>query len=518
MRLSFGSLTIRHKLLGLSLIGLTLVLCIGTTGYFTVNRLNVASEAITVSGSALKHQLQADMMHDALRADVLAALLASTKASAATQQKDIQTDLDEHAGTFREAMKALEALPLDDKVREATTRIRPALDAYIDQALKVSKLAFTDATAAESHHPAFMTAFKTLEEEMSTLSDLIETGAQATQAHSEAMAGTARQIMVTAALLSGVVLLALGTLVGRSIVVPIQRAVQVAETVAAGDLTTHIDISSRDETGQLLTALQRMNNNLAQVVSTVRRASDNIATGSGEIASGNHELSQRTEEQASNLQQTAASMEQITSTVKHNADTVRQATTLAGTASEAATKGGNVVSQVVHTMNEITESSRKIGDIIGVIDGIAFQTNILALNAAVEAARAGEQGRGFAVVASEVRSLAQRSAEAAKEIKILIKASAERVEAGSRLVVDAGDAMTDIVRQVQNVNSLIAEIGHATNEQSTGLSQVNDAVAQLDHMTQQNAALVEEAAAASTSLKHQAGDLVEAVATFKIAA
>jgi methyl-accepting chemotaxis protein len=361
-----------------------------------------------------------------------------------------------------------------------------------------------------------MTSFKTLEDGMGQLSDLIEASAAATQASSEDISTTAHQVMVGAALMSAVVLMVLGTLVSRSIVRPIQRAVRVAETVASGDLTTHVEIVTRDETGQLLAALQRMNASLVSVVSTVRLSSDSIAHGSSEIASGNHDLSQRTEEQASNLQQTAASMEQITGTIKHNADTVRQATTLAGSASQAATHGGDVMDQVISTMVDITTASHKIGEIIGVIDGIAFQTNILALNAAVEAARAGEQGRGFAVVAAEVRTLAQRSAQAAKEIKTLIQGSAEKVETGSRLVEEAGRSMTDIVQQVQNVNGLIAEIGHATQEQTSGLSQVNDAVAQLDHMTQQNAALVEEAAAASTSLQHQAGQLVAAVAVFKI--
>ena len=323
-------------------------------------------------------------------------------------------------------------------------------------------------------------------------------------------------MLIIAAVIGATVAVAAAWGTTRSITRPINQAVQVARTVAAGDLTSRIDVTCKDETGQLLEALKAMNGNLVNIVSQVRQSSDSIATGSGQIATGNQDLSQRTEEQASNLQQTAASMEQLTSTVKNNADAARQATQLATSASEVAARGGTVVGQVVGTMEQITSASKKISDIIGVIDGIAFQTNILALNAAVEAARAGEQGRGFAVVASEVRSLAQRSAEAAKEIKQLINASVQTVEAGSRLVAEAGNTMGDIVSQVERVTDLVSEISAATLEQSTGISQVSDAVTQLDQVTQQNAALVEESAAAAESLKHQAHQLVQAVASFKL--
>jgi methyl-accepting chemotaxis protein len=288
--------------------------------------------------------------------------------------------------------------------------------------------------------------------------------------------------------------------------------------VASGDLSSHIHSRHHDETGQLLAALKRMNESLVDMVGRVRNASDSIATGSTQIATGNADLSQRTEEQASNLQQTAASMEELTATVKHNADTARQAEQLATSASTVAEQGGTMVGQVVSTMGDISASSKKIADIIGVIDGIAFQTNILALNAAVEAARAGEQGRGFAVVAGEVRALAQRSAQAAKEIKTLIAESVEKVDNGTRLVGDAGQTMEDIVAQVKRVSDLIGEISHSSIEQSTGIGQIGQAVTQLDQVTQQNAALVEESAAAAESLKHQAGQLAELVAVFKLAA
>ena len=294
-------------------------------------------------------------------------------------------------------------------------------------------------------------------------------------------------------------------------------ATHIAKEIATGNLG--VDVRTREgDSSSLLVAMKNMRDNLASLVGQVRLSSDSIATGSSQIAMGNADLSQRTEEQASSLQQTAASMEQISGTVQQSADTARQATQLATSASSVAEKGGLVVNRVVSTMEDISASSKKIGDIIGVIDGIAFQTNILALNAAVEAARAGEQGRGFAVVAGEVRNLAQRSAEAAREIKSLINASVEKVEAGSQLVGDAGATMADIVTQVRRVADLIGEISAATQEQTSGIGEVSTAVGQLDQVTQQNAALVEESAAAAESLKQQAISLVDAVSVFRLAA
>jgi methyl-accepting chemotaxis protein len=302
----------------------------------------------------------------------------------------------------------------------------------------------------------------------------------------------------------------------RSITRPMKEAVKIAQTVAAGDLTSRIDVNTTDETGQLLQALKEMNDSLVRIVDQVRTGTETIASASSQIASGNLDLSSRTEEQASSLEETASSMEELTSAVKQNADNARQANSLATSASDVASNGGVVVAKVVETMSGINESAKKIVDIISVIDGIAFQTNILALNAAVEAARAGEQGRGFAVVASEVRNLAQRSAGAAKEIKALISDSVEKVDAGAKLVDQAGATMHEIVESVKRVTDIMADITAASNEQATGIEQVNQAITQMDDVTQQNAALVEQAAAAAQSLQDQAGSLTHAVSVFKL--
>ena len=333
---------------------------------------------------------------------------------------------------------------------------------------------------------------------------------------SAAIYATARTAVIALALAALALGVGAALVIGRSVVKPIQQAVEIAGTVADGDLSARIAARGKDEAARLLRELQRMQANLSQVVSGVGRNAEGVATASAQIAQGNQDLSSRTEEQASALQQTAATMEQLGTTVRNNAANAMQANQLAQGASAFASQGGEVVSKVVSTMQGINDSSRKIGDIIGVIDGIAFQTNILALNAAVEAARAGEQGRGFAVVASEVRSLAQRSAEAAKEIKHLIGRSVEQVEQGTLLVDEAGKTMGEIVGSIRRVSDIVAEIASASAEQSSGVQQVGLAVSQMDQATQQNAALVEESAAAAESLKGQAQQLVQSVAVFKL--
>ncbi|MBQ5966014.1 methyl-accepting chemotaxis protein [Massilia sp. ZL223] len=346
---------------------------------------------------------------------------------------------------------------------------------------------------------------------------------KAMSSHSAASAALADEVSERATFLSDLFMLlgtavavVAGVLVSRSITRPLDEAVEAAKSVAAGDLRTQITIRSDDETGQLLLALKEMSSSLNRIVHEVRGGAETIALASSEIARGNLDLSGRTESQAGALEETASSMEELTSTVQHNADNARQASQLAVSAVDVATRGGKVVEQVVGTMASIDASSRKIVDIIGVIDGIAFQTNILALNAAVEAARAGEQGRGFAVVASEVRNLAQRSATAAKEIKTLIGASSECVEAGNRLAGEAGATMSEIVASVRQVMDIIGEISAASQEQRAGIAQVNQAIGEMDAATQQNAALVEEAAAAAQSLREQTVALTGVVSVFRL--
>ncbi|KNE29252.1 methyl-accepting chemotaxis protein [Achromobacter spanius] len=325
-----------------------------------------------------------------------------------------------------------------------------------------------------------------------------------------------RAVMIILAVAGVVIGMLLGWLVTRGIVRPLEQAVKAARQVAAGDLTTNIQVATRDETGELMAALKAMNDSLGRIVADVRDGCESIASASSQIAQGNSDLSQRTEEQASSLEETAASMEELTSTVQQNANNASEADRLVTQASTVAVRGGEVVDGVVQTMSAISDSSRRIADITGVIDGIAFQTNILALNAAVEAARAGEQGRGFAVVAGEVRTLAQRSAVAAKEIKALIDESAARVEGGTRQVDEAGRTMRELVDSVRQVAVLVRDIASASEEQSAGIGQVNQAVSQMDAVTQQNAALVEEAAAAAASMQEQAGRLAQEVRRFKV--
>ncbi len=419
--------------------------------------------------------------------------------------------------TIDAKLAILDRLVETDAGRAALAEVKSTGAAYIAFTQEVLEAEKNDAAAATVL--LFGPKYASQAAYLAALDDLVtleKTSMRAASAEAAAAYVDAVRTMIAALVAAVAAGGAFAFLITRSITRPMDEAVRIASAVADGDLTSRITADATDEVGQLVRVLMKMNASLASMVGAVRDSSESIATGSAEIATGNADLSQRTEEQASNLQQTAASMEQMRSNVQQTADTARTAAQLAASASSVAMQGGEVVARVVSTMDHISASSRRIADIVGVIDGIAFQTNILALNAAVEAARAGEQGRGFAVVAGEVRSLAQRSAESAREIKTLISESVEAVESGTRLVGGAGSTMTDIVSQVRRVADLIGEMNAATQEQTTGIGQVSESVTQLDRVTQQNAALVEQSAAAADSLKQQAMKMAELVSVFKL--
>ncbi len=429
---------------------------------------------------------------------------------------NIDAELSKKAAAMKQGLDEHSASETNEAVKQEYLALA-AMFAKYDKAVKDTQdMKVSGAAIASTFLSTAQKEYEGLLKEISRISQarLDET------ARDVAAAGAAAQraeIAITAAAVAAFVAgILLSLFIARGLLRRVAAASAGVTAMASGNLTHAMRADGRDEIGRLVQDLEAVRGRLAASISAVRQASESVRVAAGEIAAGNADLSQRTEQQASSLQQTAASMEQINSTVRNNADTARQANQLATSASAVATQGGEVVGRVVSTMDDISNSSKKIADIIGTIDGIAFQTNILALNAAVEAARAGEQGRGFAVVAGEVRSLAQRSAEAAREIKSLIGASVERVEAGSRLVQDAGTTMNDIVVQVKRVSDLIGEITAANQEQTSGIGQVSGAVSQLDQVTQQNAALVEESAAAAESLKQQAVRLVESVSVFTV--
>ncbi|WAC75648.1 methyl-accepting chemotaxis protein [Roseateles sp. SL47] len=511
----FPTTTIRQRMLLLSLVGLFFVLLVGGLGYAAVERMDAQAHALIRAGAALRAQVEADMMHDALRGDVYVALRSAANPQEADEQ-GVRAETAEHVKQFREHMAALKSLSLGTDIDASIAKTQGSLDAYINSATQMVALAFKELPAAEARLPAFSKDFKALETEMESLSDQISELAEKTRENSESSAKGVRLLLLAAVVVAAAILLVLNTRVGHSIALPLNRAVDVTRAVAAGDLTARIESGSGDETGQLMTALRQMSDDLARIVGQVRDSAALIATGSSEIATGSMDLSQRTEEQAGSLQETAATMEQLTATVKANAEAAGRAASLAASASEVAGEGGRAVSEVVQTMTAIAASSRRIGDILGVIDSIAFQTNILALNAAVEAARAGEHGKGFAVVASEVRMLATRSADAAHEIKSLIADNVSGAETGTKQVDAAGATMSRLVGEVRAVSELIAQINKASHDQSQGLVQVNEAVTQLDRMTQQNAALVEESAAAAETLRQQSERLSGVVGQFRL--
>ncbi|MDT8991601.1 methyl-accepting chemotaxis protein [Curvibacter sp. APW13] len=501
--------------------GFALVLLLGTlVGLMSINRLAVVNGA---TEDIATNWLVATRALGAYRKAVFDIRLAEASHAMANKEEqfaEAEKRIAEGKAKAAEFLETYAKTVVTDEERPFLEAIQKAeRDYYATQPafLKLSRA--SDGVTDElrgAYGGAASQAFANLIEAIGKDVDFQTKGADAAYQLSQSTYANTRNAIIGLLVLSLAIGSALAWSTTRSITVPVTKAVAMAESVAGGDLTNTVHVEQKDEIGRLVNALSAMTLALSDVVGKVRNGSEGVATAASEIAQGNQDLSSRTESQASALEETAASMEELSSTVSQNADAARQANQLAMTASTVASRGGAVVAEVVETMKGINDASRKISDIIAVIDGIAFQTNILALNAAVEAARAGEQGRGFAVVASEVRSLAGRSAEAAKEIKALINTSVERVEKGAHLVDQAGNTMTEIVDAIRNVTDLMSEISAASSEQAAGVNQVGEAVQQMDQVTQQNAALVEQMAAAASSLRSQADDLVNVVAVFKV--
>jgi methyl-accepting chemotaxis protein len=513
--MNLKNLGIRAKLIG----GFSLVLSIALVqSLLSMQQLQAVNQKST---DIARNRLPSVKVLGGLNGDLAELRLARLQLTMAEESSKVgpaEQELNKLQGKLNDHMAEYAKLVSSDEEKTLATELEGQLKAYTALTPQMVKL-MRDLNSGEAKAIAQGEGRRSYDAAnvlLDKLTQLNTRGANAASDDADRIYARARMLLVGGLAVMVALGLGIAWLVSRNLVNAASRAVAQAERIADGDLSHPVQIDSHDEMGKLLDALGKMQDKLRGIVAGVRQNAEGVATASAEISQGNNDLSGRTEEQASALEETAASMEELSSTVKQNADNARQANQLALSASTVAVSGGEVVNRVVSTMKGINDSSKRIADIIGTIDGIAFQTNILALNAAVEAARAGEQGRGFAVVAAEVRSLAQRSAEAAKEIKTLISTSVERVEQGTALVDQAGTTMQEVVSSIKRVTDIMGEISAASTEQSAGVAHVGEAVTQMDQATQQNAALVEESAAAAESLKVQARQLVDAVAVFKL--
>jgi len=509
-------LTIGKKLTALAAIALVSLLVLLLASLRNVDSLQQATLEVGRTAQAVRNHMEADMMHDALRADVLAALLAA-KDGDLEQRGAVLGDLDEHAAHFSEMVRANQALLEDPTLLNAVNKVAPALNAYIQSAGEIATLAFEQPEAAGYYMPQFNESFDNLADAMERVSDLMTDSAVSSAAASESIVSQARFSSITIFAVTAALLAYSALLIGRNIVKPIRQVVSVTREIAGGQLDVDIDIQSTDETADMLQALTDMRDRVREVITRVREAGDVVASSSREIAQSSMNLSQRIEETAATIEETRSTMQEISSTVAGNADLAGKAGGFANSASERTAASLEVVSRTSGAMEQANHASSRIGEIIGTIDGIAFQTNLLALNAAVEAARAGELGRGFAVVASEVRSLAQRSAEAAQEIKNLISDNVDKVRQGSELAQESAARLGDTDHAINELTAIVKDVARASSDQAHSIGQVDTAVGQMDAVTQQNAALVEELAAASNTMEQQASELMRLVAFFKTA-
>ena len=506
---------LRTQITVFGLVGTCLTVVVGGMGLMSARRMETTVQSTAVASSAMQAKEALSRMHIAIRSDGQLALFGAQQKSP-ERIAEAEKNLKAHIDTLNQALAQLKGLAVDETTQTALGTLAPLLAQYIDMATLTVDSTKIDIGMAENKLGGLQNTYGEIEQPLTDLAKLIESNAQVVAQDAQQGVRQTTVAIGLAVALAALTMTLAALLLAQRMTRPMAHAVSVAAQLADGDLTTTILPSGNDETVQMLESMQRMLGSFQTIVRNVKHNAQAVENASTEIAQGNNDLSDRTEQQASALQETTSSVETLSEAVQHNADAAQQANQMAMSASSVAHQGGTVVGHVVETMRGINESSRKIADITSVIDGIAFQTNILALNAAVEAARAGEQGRGFAVVASEVRSLASRSAEAAKEIKHLITTSVERVEQGTRQVDQAGATMAEVVEAIRRVTGIMQEISTASSSQSAVVAQVRDALSQLDRVTQQNAALVEEIAASAVGLRNQAGEMVLATSAFRL--